>query len=144
MPVLIDSNIFIGYLKGDEAITHQIREYVQDHTPICISSISLYEIYLGIVANLYLKEGRPSKVPELLSAYQKFLLKCLVLDFTKEAAEKSAEIYAQSQGKGITIKEKDCQIAGIALASGISDVYTRDEQDFSRIHDITGLRYTTS
>ena len=63
MLVLIDSNIFIGYLKGDDAITHQIREYVQDHTPIFISSISLYEIYLGIVANLYLKEGRPSKVP---------------------------------------------------------------------------------
>jgi len=43
--------------------------------------------------------------------------------------------------KGITIKEKDCQIAGIALVHGITEVYTKDAQNFSRIFDIVGLKY---
>lgn len=64
-----------------------------------------------------------------------------MLKLTKEAAEKAAEIFAQSQGKGFTIKEKDCQIAGIALVHGISQVFTRDEQDFSRIFELTGLKF---
>lgn len=141
MAVLIDTNIIIGFLKEDTLIVEKIREYIKNKIPIFTSTISIYEIYTGIVANLYLKDGRPSKVPELLVAYDKFLLKCGILNFTRESAEKAADIYAQSQGKGITIKEKDCQIAGIALAHGITEVYTKDEQDFSRIFDIVGLKY---
>ena len=98
---------------------------------------------MGIIANLYLKEGSPSKVPELLKDYEKFLLKCHILNFTREAAEKAADLFAQSQGKGITIKENDCQIAGRALAHGISEVVTRDDQDFSKIFKITGLKYSS-
>ena len=115
MAVLIDTNIIIGFLKEDTLIVEKIREYIKNKIPIFTSTISIYEIYTGIVANLYLKGGRP--------------------------AEKAADIYAQSQGKGITIKEKDCQIAGIALAHGITEVYTQDVQDFSRIFDIVGLKY---
>ena len=96
---------------------------------------------MGIIANLYLKAGRPSKVPELLNYYEKFLLKCGILDFNRESAEKAAEIFAQSQGKGLSIKEKDCQIAGIALINGISEVLTRDKDDFSKIFNLTGLKF---
>jgi len=141
MTVLIDSNILIGFLKGEELIVQQIHKFVQAKQPIFISAISVYEVYLGIMANLYLKEGRPAKVPALLAAYEKLLLKCYILDFTREAAEKAADLYAQSQGRGITIKEKDCQIAGIALVHGISEVFTRDETDFGKIRNITGLNY---
>ena len=141
MAVLIDTNIIIGFLKEDALIVEKIREFVKNKIPIFTSTISIYEIYTGIVANLYIKGGRPSKVPELLVVYDKFLLKCGILNFTRESAEKAADIYAQSQGKGITIKEKDCQIAGIALAHGITEVYTQDIQDFSRIFDIVGLKY---
>ena len=143
MAVLIDTNIIIGYLKEEDSIVKRIKDYITNKTPIFTSIITIYEIYTGIIANLYLKGGRPTKVPELLAAYDKFLLKCGILDFTRESAEKAADIYAQSQGKGITINEKDCQIAGIALAHGISEIYTKDEQDFSRIFDIVGLKYIT-
>ncbi|MBD3228540.1 MAG: PIN domain-containing protein [Candidatus Lokiarchaeota archaeon] len=83
----------------------------------------------------------PSKVPHLLNSYKQFLSNCGILDFTREAAEKAADIYAQSQGKGIAIKEKDCQIAGIALVHGISKVFTRDKSDFKKILNITGLKF---
>ncbi len=141
MAVLIDTNIIIGFLKEDTLIVEKIRGFIKNKIPIFTSTISIYEIYTGIVANLYLKDGRPSKVPELLAVYDKFLLKCGILNFIRESAEKAADIYAQSQGKGITIKEKDCQIAGIALTHGITEVYTKDEQDFSRIFDMVGLKY---
>ena len=72
-----------------------------------------------------------------------FIFKCGTLNFSKEAAEKAADLYAQSQGKGISIKEKDCQIAGIALVHGISEVFTNDKQDFERIFDISDLKYST-
>ena len=91
MAVLIDTNIIIGFLKEDALIVEKIREYIKNKIPIFTSTISIYEIYTGIVANLYLKGGRPSKVPELLVAYDKFLLKCGILNFTRESAEKAAD-----------------------------------------------------
>jgi len=141
MTVLIDSNVFIGFLKGEKSVVDQINEIVSKKRPLFISTVSIYEVYVGIIANLYLKGGRPSKVPELLSIYERLLMKFGILSLTKEAAEKAAEIFAQSQGKGLTIKEKDCQIAGIALVHGISQIFTRDEQDFARIFDLTGLQF---
>jgi len=73
MAVLIDTNIIIGFLKEDTLIIEKIREYIKN------------------------KMG-PPKVPELLEAYDKFLLKCGILNFTRESAEKAADIYAQSKG----------------------------------------------
>lgn len=143
MTVLIDSNVMIDFLKNVKPTVTKIKQYISKKIPIFISTISIYEVYMGIVANLYLKEGRPSKVPELLSVYERFLLKCGILNFTREAAEKSADIFANSQGKGIPIKEKGCQIAGIALVHGISEILTRDISDFSKIFNITGLKYST-
>ena len=133
--------ILIEFLKGKEEVVNQFNQFIAHKLPIFISTISVYEVYMGIIANLYLKTGRPLKVPELLKGYEQFLLKCNMLNFTREAAEKAADIYAQAQGKGLTIKEKDCQIAGIALVHGISTVYTHDEFDFSKIYDISGLKY---
>ncbi len=143
MTVLIDSNIMIDFLKGIKPVINKVKLFISKKIPIFISTISIYEVYLGIVANLYLKEGRPSKVPEFLSVYESFLLKCGIIDFTREAAEKSVDLFAKSQGKGIPIKEKDCQIAGIALTHGISEVLTCDAKDFSKIFNITGLKYST-
>ena len=143
MTVLIDSNVMIDFLKGIESSIKKIQQIIQENKPIFITTISIYEVYMGIIANLYSKEGPPSKVPELLMDYEKFLLKCHILNFTREAAEKSADLFAQSQGKGITIKENDCQIAGIALTHGISEVITRDDHDFSKIFKITGLKYSS-
>ncbi len=141
MTFLIDTNIAIGFLKGNKPILDKLSDYINNQVPIFISTISVYEIYAGIIANLYLKGGRASIVSELLDAYEKFLSKCNILNFTRASVEKAANIYAQSQGKGITIKEKDCQIAGIAITHGITEVFTKDEQDFARIFDITGLNY---
>lgn len=143
MSILIDSNVIIDFLKGKDEVVNQFNQFISKKIPIFISTISIYEVYMGIIANLYLKAGRPSKVPELLKSYEQFLLKCNILNFTRESAEKAADIYAQAQGKGITIKEKDCQIAGIALTQGISTVYTHDAYDFSKIYDISGLKYAS-
>lgn len=143
MTLLIDSNVMIGFLKDNKPVVNKIDDYISRKIPIFISTISIYEVFMGIVANLYLKGGRPSKVPELLTIYEKFLLKCGILNFTREAAEKAADLFAQSQGKGITIKEKDCQIAGIALVHGISEIFTLDEQDFSKIFNLTGLQFSS-
>jgi len=143
MTVLVDSNILINFLMEEHSVVQKIDEIVNKKIPLFISVISIYEVYLGIIANLYLKAGRPSKVPELLATYEQFLMKCCILNFTREAAEKAATIFAESQGKGITIKEKDCQIAGIALVHGISEVFTKIKQDFSKIFDLTDLKYSS-
>ena len=140
MTVLIDSNVMIDFLKGEKTTVEKIRCYINEHVPIFISTVSIYEVYLGIIANLYVKEGRPSKVSDLLSIYDKFLQQCGILVFTRKAAEKAADLYAQAMGKGIMIKEKDCQIAGICLAYGITEILTRDRQDFDKVFKITGQR----
>ncbi|HME52235.1 MAG TPA: type II toxin-antitoxin system VapC family toxin [Candidatus Lokiarchaeia archaeon] len=141
MVILIDSNVMIGFLTNDEAAVTIFEKFVNDKELICISAISVYEIYLGIMANLYLKDGRPSKVPELLATYKQFLQKVDMLSFTRGAAERAGEIRAQSLGKGLSIKEKDCQIAGITLERGVDKVITRDEHDFKKIFELTGLKF---
>ncbi len=143
MTVLIDSNVMIDFLKDLKLTINKVKQYISKKILIFISTISIYEVYMGIVVNLYLKEGSPSKVPDLLNIYERFLLKCGILDFTREAAEKSVENFTSSQGKGIGIKEKDCQIAGIALVHGMSEVLTRDVSEFSKICNLTGLKYST-
>ncbi len=143
MTVLIDSNVLIDYLDGKGEAMDHVQSLVNRRIPLFISTISIYEVYLGIVANKYLKGGRPAKVPALLENYEKFLLKCGILDFNKDAAEKASDIFAQSQGKGMSIKQRDCQIAGIALAFGITEVLTRDKTDFERIRDLTDLPFTS-
>ena len=80
---------------------------------------------MGIIANKYLKEGRPHKIPDVLSDYEKFVNFCFVLNFTREAGKKRQIFMPQAQGQGITIKQNDCQIAGIALTSGIGEIFTR-------------------
>lgn len=143
MTILIDSNILIGFLKGESAIVEFITQIVKENTPIFISSISVYEVYLGIIANLYLKQGRPHLVDRFLEDYNQLLQACTIIDFSKDAAEKGATIYAQAQGKGITIKQNDCFIAGSALSVGISRIITRDKQDFEKIKKITGIEFVS-
>ncbi len=47
MTVLIDSNIFIKFLKDDYAVVKKIKEYVSKKIPIFISSISfVFFVYL--------------------------------------------------------------------------------------------------
>ena len=65
MTVLIDSNVIIGFLKGDEPTINQMEALVSNLTPLFVSTISIYEVYLGIVANMYLKGGKPAAVPQL-------------------------------------------------------------------------------
>ncbi|MFX0100467.1 MAG: type II toxin-antitoxin system VapC family toxin [Candidatus Hodarchaeota archaeon] len=143
MTVLIDSNVIIGFLKGDEATISEMDKLVTDLTPLFVSTISVYEVYLGIIANLHLKGGRPAAVPQLQTDYEHFLLKCGILPFNRAAAERAADIRAQSLGKGLSIKEKDCQIAGTALAHGVSSILTRDERDFQKINELTGLPFSS-
>ena len=141
MTVLIDSNIIIDFLKGEKKVVEYISEIITKNTPIFISTITVYEVFLGIIANKYLKNGRPHVVNDLLKNYNQLLQTCSILNFTKESAEHAAELYAQSQGKGITIKQNDCKIAGCALSFGISKVITNDEDDFMKIKQISGLDY---
>lgn len=98
-------------------------------------------MYLGIIANLYLKQGRPHLANRFLEDYNQLLQAGTIIEFTKDAAEKGATIYPQAQGKGITIKQNDCLIAGSALSVGISRIITRDKQDFEKIKNLTGMEY---
>ena len=66
-----------------------------------------------------------------------------ILEFSKDAAEKAATLYAQGQGKGISIKQNDWFIAGSALSVGISRIITRDKQDFEKIQKIAGIEFTS-
>ncbi len=141
MTVLIDSNVIINFLKGTQSVVNKINDYILNKIPIFVATISVYEVYFGIIANHYLKKGKPARVPNLLVSYRQFISKCGILDFTFEAAEKAADLFAQSQGRGLTIKEKDCQIAGIALVHGIDEVFSYDNKDFPKIYDLTGLKY---
>lgn len=72
MSILVDSNIMIDFLKGNKNIFDKINEIISEGLPIFISTISIYEVYMGIIVNLYLKRGNSLKVPDLIKYITNF------------------------------------------------------------------------
>ena len=108
MTVLLDSNILIKYLKGISQVVTNLTDYIHNQVPIFVSTITIYEVYVGIVANLYLKQGRPKTVPALLKEFKQLLSMCSILDFTQKAAELAADIYAQAHLRCQSLDSHSC------------------------------------
>ncbi len=127
MRYLLDTNIWIAYLKGGN-ITVRRRLESSDRTDIAVCSVVWGELLYG--ARQYeRREEREARIETTLSP-----LRCLPFDLA--AARRYARIRDELERAGQTIGGNDLMIAAIALEHSLTGV-THNSREFSRV---PGLR----
>ena len=94
---------------------------------VAISSVSLYEIEVGIA-----KSEHPAK---RRGQFDTFLAVVSVLPFDRSAARAAATLRVDLEGRGLPIGPLDNLIAGVALAHRATLV-TRNTREFSRLPNL--------
>jgi len=120
--MVIDTNIFIEYLRAkDKTLTKLYQLSV--NTELFISSISLYELYMG--ATTVDKEKHINTLTEGFT----------VLPFTNQVAIKSAKIYQQLKAKNQMIEFRDIFIAATCIINDLP-IVTLNKKHFDRIAEL--------
>lgn len=124
MKFLLDTNTVSYYLRGIPTTVKHIQS--QKPLTLGISAITAMELAYGVVKR---------KSPSLTNSVQGFLSGIQVLPFDQEAAKQAGEVRATLERNGIAISLADSQIAGHALALGLTLIST--DGVFKQIHGLT-------
>ncbi|MEM9857411.1 MAG: type II toxin-antitoxin system VapC family toxin [Bacteroidota bacterium] len=117
--MVVDTGIFIDYLRARDK-SKTILQDLPDNVELYISSITLYELYMGAI-----------------SAQKWVDVKTLtedipVLPFTKTIAEKAAIVYQELKKENKIIEFRDIFIAATALVHDLP-ILTRNKKHFTRV-----------
>ncbi|MBU1170694.1 MAG: type II toxin-antitoxin system VapC family toxin [Proteobacteria bacterium] len=123
MDMLLDTNIVSYWMRGDE----QIISKMQSCRPceLAISTITVAEILFGIEKSSSRKKERMNKLDHIRSLIE-------IIPFDVVAAEQYGKIRSYLEKNGISISERNTQIASIALAYG-RVVITHNTKEFKRV-----------
>ena len=123
---MLDTNIVIYTIKNKPA--HVREQFVRHTDQICISSITLMELFFG---------AENSQRPEVnLKVIESFTARLEVLNYDTMAAYHTAQIRSTLKKSGTPIGPYDGLIAGHARSMGHIAV-TNNEKEFDRV---SGLR----
>ena len=120
---LLDTNIISYWMRGDKSVISRIKKYAP--ADLCLSTVTLAEILYGIEKSPIKKKDRSLKIRKISSLLGLY-------SFDESAAEKYAVIRAQLEKKGMVIRERDTQIASIAMANKLTLV-THNVREFGRV-----------
>ena len=98
---LLDSDIIIWHLRGQNEVTEMLRDLQRFGLPGC-SALSVLEVQLGV------KKGEEEKT-------DRFLKSLKVFDVNGEIAGKAAYLIRESKGQGITLDIPDAIIASTCI-----------------------------
>jgi tRNA(fMet)-specific endonuclease VapC len=127
---LLDSDICIAYLKGEDA---GVEKRLLSHSPGQLHLCSV------VKAELLYGARHSQKVAANLKKLERFFAPFASLPFDDEAAEQYGVLRAQLRREGRPIGGNDMMIAAIALASR-AILVTRNHREFERV---PGLRVET-
>ncbi len=113
--VLIDTDIAIDYLRGEQAVRPLVDRLWQQG-----------EAYLSVLSVFELTAGMREREQ---SATMNFVAACSVVEATSDIAAKGGGLYRHYRSKGITLTPLDCLIAATALARGLK-VATRNVRHY--------------
>ncbi|MEM2473070.1 MAG: type II toxin-antitoxin system VapC family toxin [Candidatus Bathyarchaeia archaeon] len=123
---MLDTSIIISILRGDKEVKGVIENLNKES--LCTTTITQFELFSRIYHKGLIKEG----------IILKRLIKSLtLLIFDEDSSDKAAQIMSSLLKAGKPINVIDVLIAGIALANGVEDIITKDE-DFKVIEEIYG------
>jgi len=119
---LLDTNTLIYFFKGRGKVAEHLFAVAPGE--VAISSVSLYEIEVGIA-----KSAQPAKRRR---QFDTFLAAVSVFPFDLTAARAAATLRVDLERRGLPIGPLDNLIAGVALAHRATLV-TRNTREFSRL-----------
>lgn len=114
MKYLFDTNIVIGYLKNDTAISEKLNNIDKLTLPIITVGEMLYGAYYS------------KKADKNISYYRSFFECCEILHINENTARCYAEIKSELRNSGRPIPENDIWIAAIARDNDLI-IVTRDK-----------------
>ena len=113
--VLIDTDIAIDYLRGDQAVV-----------PLLHGLWQAGQAYLSVLSVFELTAGMRDKEK---AATMNFIAACTVADVTPDIAAKGGDLYRKYRAKGVTLAPIDCLIAATAQARSLK-VATRNVRHY--------------
>jgi tRNA(fMet)-specific endonuclease VapC len=117
--MVVDTGIFIDYLRAKDK-SKTILQNLSDNLHLYISSITLYELYMGAIT--------PQKWVDV-----KMLTDDIpVLPFSKPISERAAIIYQELRKENKIIEFRDIFIAATALVHDLP-VLTNNKKHFTRV-----------
>jgi tRNA(fMet)-specific endonuclease VapC len=120
--ILLDTNVIIHFLKGDQAIAAHLKR-VPRHE-LGLPAIVVYELEYGSLRSAMPTQRRRS-MQAGFGAIQH-------VPFDSEAAFAAARIRLELEARGVSIGPLDLLIAGTAVSRGAT-LATNNIQEFSRI-----------
>ena len=123
---ILDTNTLIYFFKGKGNVASILLSKTPDN--ISISSITLYELEVGIV-----KSSAPKKRRSQLEALTSHII---ILPFGEKEAFISAGIRADLESRGQPIGPYDTLIAGTALSNN-AILVTHNTGEFERVTGLT-------
>lgn len=128
MKYLLDTNTISYFLKGEPSVCRTLLQKIS--SDLCISSVSIAEIYFGIHSATSKKILLLQKVfEELINSKDLH-----VISFDTHAARIFALVKAKYKKKGITVSDLDLQIASIAMTHDL--VLVTNDHIFSKINEL--------
>ncbi|QFY88185.1 type II toxin-antitoxin system VapC family toxin [Magnetovirga frankeli] len=125
MRYLLDTNVFIGAMKGLAPIRQRLQ--VTPLSDIALSVIVLGELELGVEKSAY-RDKNAAKLSAILENIE-------VYPLDAQVSRIYAQIRARLEGKGVTIGANDYWIAAQALVLD-RVLVTDNEAEFSRVPDL--------
>ncbi len=125
--MILDTSFLIDYMEGLPEAIAKLKKIQEHKESLFVSTITLFELWSGI-SQCNQPEFEKQKVKRVIESQ-------LVLDFTKECAEKAGMINGALLKRGMPIDPEDCMIGGIAEHYG-EKVLTRNVRHFGKIKDI--------
>ncbi len=124
--VMLDTNICI-YLIKNKPIEVKEKFNVYEVGEICISSITVSELYYGV--------HKSQMVERNLQALALFLAPLNIVDYDEKAAIEYGKIRSDLESIGKTIGSLDMLIAAHAKSMGVTLV-TNNTKEFERVHGL--------
>ena len=125
MSYLLDTNIIVYWLKGNERIENKALSIGLDN--LAISFINLSELYYGAYKSERLNEN--------LAAIQKIMEEIDIIDSSDEVCRLFGELKAQLGKDGNIIDDADLFIAACAIEHELTLV-SNNEKHFQRINNL--------
>lgn len=125
--MVADTGIFIDFLRKTDK-TNSILFQLPPDTELLISVVTLYELQMGATDDIKKKDIILLTSP------------LITLPFTKQIAEKAAEIYHDLRKKNQLIEFRDIFIGATALVEGLP-LLTKNKKHFKRISGLALVNY---
>jgi len=125
MSYLLDTNICVYWLKGDESIEQRSLEIGLRN--IAVSFITISELYYGAY--------KSQKINENIAAIKKLASKLGIVDSNDEICKNFGKLKTELEKVGKIIDDADLFITACALANNLILV-TNNEKHFRRIENL--------